>query len=76
LSRAIATQLIRYVSARDREGGINVALFDPGCFTAPVPTSEGTLHFRFQDQRLVVIGASPSQERHEFDFGQFGLARP
>ena len=76
LARAIATQLIRYESARDREVGINVALLDPSCFTAPVPTSEGTLHFRFQNQRLVIIGASPSQERHEFDFGQFGLARP
>ena len=72
-ARAIATQLIRYESARDYDGGINVALLDPGCFTAPVPTSEGTWHFRFQNRKLVVIGASPSNERHEFDFGQFGL---
>lgn len=75
LARVIATQLIRYESARDWDGGFNVAMFDPGGFTAPVPTSEGTLHFRFQNQRLVVIGASPSQERHEFDFDQFDLIR-
>ena len=75
LARAIATQLIRYESARDVQGGINVALFDPTCFTAPVPNSEGTWHFRFQGQRLVVIGAAPSNERYEFGFAQFGLAR-
>jgi hypothetical protein len=72
-ARAVATQLIRYESARDDDGGFNVALFDPSCFTAPVPTPEGTWHFRFQNHRLIVIGASPSQERHEFDFGHFGL---
>lgn len=75
-ARAIATQLIRYQSARDDSGGINIALFDPTCFTAPVPTSEGTWHFRFQKGKLIAIAASPSNERHEFEFGQFGLARP
>ena len=74
LARAIDTQLIRYESARDEDGGVNVALFDPGCFTAPVPSSAGTWHFRFQGQRLVVIGASPSSERYQFEFRQFGLA--
>ena len=73
MSRAIAAQLVRYESARDADGGVNVALFDPDCFTAPVPTSAGTWHFRFQNQRLVAIGASPSLERHEFSFDQFGL---
>ena len=72
-ARKISTQLIRYESARDDQGGINVALLDPSCFTAPVPKSEGTWHFRFQNRKLVVIGASPSHERHEFDFGQFEL---
>lgn len=75
LARAIATQLIRYQSARDDDGGINVALFDPACFSAPVPTPQGTWHFRFQRRKLIVIGASPSQERHEYEFGQFGLSR-
>lgn len=72
-AREIDTQLIRYESARDEQGGINVALFDPDCFTGPVPSTAGTWHFRFQAHRLVVIGASPSNERYEFDFGQFGL---
>lgn len=75
-ARAIGTQLIRYASARDDQGGVNIALFDPACFTAPVPTPEGTWHFRFQKGRLVAIGASPSNQRHEFEFGQFGLLRP
>ena len=74
LARRIDTQLIRYESARD-EGAANVALFDPGCFTTPVPTSVGTWHFRFQDRKLLVIGASPSSDRHQFEFGAFGLAR-
>lgn len=74
LGRSIATQLIRYESARD-QGGFNVALFDPACFTAQVPSSEGTWHFRFQGRRLIAIAASPSQDRHEFDFSQFGLVR-
>jgi hypothetical protein len=73
LARRIDAQLIRYESARDEASGFNIALFDPDCFTAPVPSSAGTWHFRFQNRRLVVFGASPSQERHEFDFGQFGL---
>ena len=75
-ARAIETQLIRYASARDEEGGVNIALFDPACFTARVPTPEGTWHFRFRNGRLAAIRAAPSNERHEFEFGQFGLARP
>ena len=76
LARSIDAQLIRYESARDVEGGVNIALFDPDCFTAPVPGSAGTWHFRFQEGKLLVIGASPSSERYQFEFGQFGLARP
>lgn len=75
-AREIDTQLIRYESARDDQGGVNVALLDPGCFTAPVPTSEGTWHFRFRSGKLNAIAASPSNERHEYEFGQYGLARP
>ena len=72
-ARAIDTQLIRYESARDEQGGINIALFEPDCFAGPVPSTAGTWHFRFQGHRLVVIGASPSKDRYEFDFAQFGL---
>jgi len=75
LARNIAAQLVRYESARDEDGGVNIALFDPACFSAPVPNSEGTWHFRFQNGKLVVIGASPSHQRHEFDFERFGLLR-
>ena len=75
LARGIAAQMIRYESARDTGGGINVALFDPTCFDAPVPVSRGTWHFRFQSQKLLAIAASPSPERYEFEFGQFGLHR-
>jgi len=75
LARKIDTQLIRYESARDVDG-VNIALFDPGCFAAPVPVPVGTWHFRFHNGRLVALRASPSNERHEFDFTQFGLARP
>ena len=74
-ARAIETQLIRYESARDDQGGINIALFDPDCFAAPVPNASGTWHFRFQRHRLVVFGAAPSNARYEFEFGQFGLER-
>ncbi len=73
-ARAIAAQLIRYESARDAEGGVNVALFDPACFTAEVPASQSTWHFRFQEGWLLVIGASPSEKRHSFEFAEFGLA--
>jgi len=75
LARSVATQLIRYESARDDQGGVNIALFDPACFTAPVPTSEGTWHFRFQNRKLIVIGAAPSHERHEYEFDRSGLKR-
>jgi hypothetical protein len=74
-ARGIDTQLIRYESARDEEGGMNVALFDPACFTSPVPTSVGTWHFRFQDGRLIARAASPSDERFEYDFARFGIER-
>lgn len=72
LAREIDAQLIRYESARDEEGGINIALFAPDSFAAPVPNSAGTWHFRFQDRKLLVIGASPSSARYQFDLGQFG----
>lgn len=73
-ARRIGTQMIRYESSRDAEAA-NVALFDPACFTTPVPTSVGTWHFRFHGQRLVVIGAAPSSDRYQFEFAQFGFTR-
>jgi len=73
-ARSIAAQLIRYESARD-PGGTNAALLDAACFTAPVPTSEGSWHLRFQNGKLIARAAAPSDERHEYEFGQFGLKR-
>jgi hypothetical protein len=75
-ARAIAAQLIRYESARDPNGGFNVALFDPSCFTADVPASHSSWRFRFQDGQLLVIGASPSSDRYQFQFARFGLKHP
>lgn len=67
-ARAIAAELIRSISARDPGGGANVAVLDPACFTKPVPTSQGSWHFRFQHGKLVAIAAAPLSERHEFAF--------
>jgi len=74
-ARKISTQLIRYQSARDPEGGFNIALLDPACFRSDVPTNHGTFHFRFQNGKLTVIGASPQTDRHEFEFAKVGLER-
>lgn len=74
-ARRMAAQLIRYESARDPDGGANIALLDPACFRSKVPANRGTWHLRFQDGKLVVIGASPLTERHEFEFQRMGFAR-
>ena len=74
-ARKIDAQLIRYKSARDPGDGRNVAVLRPDCFENPVPTAEGTWHFRFQDSRLNAIAAEPADERYEYRFEQFGLAR-
>ena len=74
-ARRIGSQLIRYQSARDPNGGFNVALLDPSCFKAEVPANHGTWHFRFQNGKLIAIGASPLTERHEFEFSELGLDR-
>jgi RES domain-containing protein len=75
LARKVDAQLIRYESARDPKDGRNVAVLRADCFESSVPNGEGTWHFRFQGGRLNAIAASPSNERHEFEFGQFGLDR-
>ena len=72
-ARTIDAQAIRYEAARDPGDGRNLALLDPACFESRVPKAEGTWHFRFRAGRLIAIAASPSSERHEFSFDQFGL---
>ena len=42
--RAAGVELIRYPSARDPEGGVNVAAFSPGVFGAAKPRSFETWH--------------------------------
>lgn len=73
-ARRISAQLIRYESARDPQGGFNIALIDPACFKSNVPANHGTWHFRFQTGKLIAIGASPLTDRHEFEFSELGLA--
>jgi len=74
-ARRLGTQLIRYESARDPNGGMNVAVLKANCFDGPMPKAEGTWYFRFSNGRLNAIAASPSTDRHEFEFDQFGLAQ-
>lgn len=74
-ARRLGTQLLRYESARDPNRGINVAVLRADCFDGPMPKAEGTWYFRFGNGRLNAIAASPSNERMEFEFGQFGLNR-
>jgi hypothetical protein len=72
-ARRLGTQLLRYESARDPNRGINVAVLTPDSFNGPMPRAEGTWYFRFGNSRLSAIAASPSNERMEFEFAQFGL---
>ncbi len=75
-ARAIETQLIRYESVGDPQGGTNLALFDPATFQKPVPDNEQTWHFRFRGPRLTAFAAEPSRDRYDFTFEQFGLIAP
>jgi hypothetical protein len=74
-ARRLGAQLLRYESARDPNGGMNVAVLRADCFDGPMPKAEGTWYFRFGNGRLNAIAASPSNERMEFEFSQFGLSR-
>jgi hypothetical protein len=74
-ARQLGTQLVRYESARDPNGGVNVAVLRADSFDGPMPKAEGTWYFRFGNGRLSAIAASPSNDRMEFEFSQFGLQR-
>jgi hypothetical protein len=75
-ARGIATQAIRYLSARDPARRANVALLDPTAFAATSPAIRQTWHFRYEDGHLTAYAAFPSDERHVFGFEQFGLPTP
>lgn len=72
-ARAAGGQAIRSASARDRQG-INIALFDPACFTKPEPDHGRGWHLRLEGHRLTAIAAFPSGDMLEFMAEQFGLA--
>lgn len=75
-ARLIGADAIRYVSARDAESGINIAVLDPKTFAEKEPTIQQTWHLRFEYDELNAIAAFPSNERHRFSFAQFGLTAP
>jgi hypothetical protein len=45
-AREIGAQIIRYASVRDPEGGANLAVLDPNCFSSPRPLSQQTWKVR------------------------------
>ena len=71
--RAAGGQAIRSISARD-EHGINIALFDPACFTRAKPDHGRGWHLRQEGRRLTAIAAFPSVDVLEFTAERFGLA--
>ncbi|MDB5671824.1 MAG: hypothetical protein JWO25_2783 [Alphaproteobacteria bacterium] len=75
-ARAISAQAIRYRSARDPAGGINLALLDPSGFTAAAPRIEQSWHFRFVGASLAILASFPARDRFGFDFADFGLRPP
>jgi hypothetical protein len=75
-ARDIDVQAICYASVRDPEHRANVALFDPGAFTAPTPVIEQTWHFRYEAGQITAFAAFPSTERYAFTFAVFGLTPP
>jgi hypothetical protein len=75
-ARRIEAQAIRYASVRDPRHQANIALFDPSAFAATAPKIAQTWHFRYEGGRITAFAALPSEERHAFTFGQFGLQQP
>ena len=72
-ARKVDTALIRTLSARAEGVGCNVVVFDTAAFADTAPVIHRTWHFRHQGERLSVLGAFPSAERHEFSAGLFGF---
>jgi hypothetical protein len=72
-AREAGTALIRTRSVRAAGGPCNIAILAPEAFADTVPAIHRTWHFRHQNGRLSVLGAFPSEDRHEFSGAQFGL---
>ncbi len=75
-ARLTGGEIIRYVSVRDPEKGINIAVLDPKVFADTAPVIQQTWHLRFEYGVLNAIAAFPSNERYRFYFEQFGLTAP
>jgi hypothetical protein len=72
-ARRIATQLIRYESARD-PGQSNDAILDPAVLDGDSLEIVRSWHFRYERGRLSAYAAFPSPQRLTFTFEQFGFA--
>lgn len=75
-ARNIGSQGLIYLSARDPDRRRNLALFDPGGFSAPQPSIQQTWHFRFENGFLTAFAAFPSDMRYSFSFADFGICAP
>ncbi|WP_068086088.1 RES family NAD+ phosphorylase [Novosphingobium rosa] len=72
-AREAQTALIRTLSVRAEKGQCNIVVLAPEAFEVAMPTIHRTWHFRHQGGRLSVLGAFPSEDRHEFSGAEFGL---
>jgi len=68
--RAAGIQVFEFVSARDPEGGINVALFTPTAFARPSPVSQEAWLCELSGER-VRFHAVHGKDIHDFPLGLF-----
>jgi hypothetical protein len=70
--RAAGVEAIRYRSARDREGGYNLALFTPRAFGAKRPSTPQTWHCGATRERVELVRKDVlERSRHEFRRKEF-----
>jgi hypothetical protein len=65
-ARAASIEIIRYLSVRDPQGGLNLALFTGRAFSRRRPTGQRTWHIRLSAAGAQAIGEQPSA-RMTFD---------
>lgn len=73
VAREADAQLIRSISARDPDGGYNIAIMDPAIFAGKTPDFRQTWHFRFEHGRLNAIAAFPGGGSFSFEPEMFGM---
>jgi hypothetical protein len=71
-ARAVGTQLLRTISARDPRG-YNVVMLDPAAFATRTPRHGKTWHLRYENGRLIALAALPHAGRFEFTRAGFAL---